>query len=85
MRELNRLPSPPCAIGTNLTLAATAAADPPLDPPEERVISQGFVVGPKCRGSVVGLKPNSGVFVFPTITRPACLNRLTSSLSCVET
>lgn len=37
-------PSLPWATGTSR--AATAAADPPLEPPGDRVVSQGFRVGP---------------------------------------
>ena len=37
-------PSLACAIGS--MRAPTAAAAPPLDPPEIRVRSQGFFVGP---------------------------------------
>ena len=37
-------PSFACAIGT--MPAATAAADPPLEPPGERPRSQGLCVGP---------------------------------------
>ena len=37
-------PSLACAIGT--TPAATMAADPPLDPPAERLVSHGLRVGP---------------------------------------
>ena len=42
-----RIEPPPSfawAIGTSP--AATAAAEPPLDPPVERVVSQGLRVGP---------------------------------------
>src|SRR3970282_2514107 len=45
-------PSLACAIGTSR--AATAAADPPLDPPGVRSSAQGLCVGPNPRGSVVG-------------------------------
>src|SRR6476619_6341784 len=38
-----------CAAGTSP--AATAAADPPLDPPGERSRSHGLWVGPKAMGS----------------------------------
>jgi hypothetical protein len=62
-------PSFPCAIAT--IPDATAAAEPPLDPPGVRVLSHGFRVAPKSRGSVVGRKPNSGQFVFPRKTSPA--------------
>ena len=37
-------PSDPCAIGT--IPAATAAPDPPEDPPAVREVSHGFRVGP---------------------------------------
>jgi hypothetical protein len=37
-------PSPAWPIGT--TPAATAAADPPLEPPGVREVSQGLRVGP---------------------------------------
>ena len=52
---------------------ATAAAVPPLDPPELCSVFQGLRVGPKACGSVVGRMPNSGVFVLPRMTRPARL------------
>lgn len=54
---------------------------PPLEPPRVRLNSQGLRQGPKNNGSVVGKIPNSGVFVFPTITKPARLRRTTNSLS----
>ena len=72
-------PSLACASGTRR--AATAAAEPPLEPPVERVGSQGLRAGPKSCDSVVGKIPNSGVFVVPTITRPVRRKRVTSSAS----
>src|SRR5829696_615803 len=69
-------PSLACAIGTSP--AATAAADPPLEPPADRSRSHGLWQGPKTSGSVVGWMPNSGVLVFPTTTRPAPFKRATS-------
>ncbi len=51
-------PSPPWAMGT--MRAATAAAEPPLEPPGVRERSQGLRVAPKSRGSVYGARPNSG-------------------------
>src|SRR3954452_1276275 len=68
-------PSLPCAIGT--IPAATAAADPPLDPPGVREPSHGLRVGPVKRGSVVGRIANSGRLVIPTITNPAARSRRT--------
>ena len=72
-------PSLPWAIGTMPD--ATAAAEPPEDPPLECSLSQGFGVGPKARGSVVMAVPSSGVFVRPRITKPALLNLCTRKLS----
>ena len=64
-------PPPSLACATGTMPAATAAALPPLEPPEERVVSHGLRVGPWARGSVVGRRPSSGVFVRPTNTKPA--------------
>src|SRR6185295_10524623 len=72
-------PSVACAIGT--TPAATAAAEPPLEPPELWARFQGFRVGPNRRGSVDGARPSSGVFVLPTMTSPARFKRIVISLS----
>jgi hypothetical protein len=57
--------------------AATAAAEPPDEPPDVRSRSHGLRVGPLRRGSVVGRIPNSGMFVVPTITKPASRRRRT--------
>jgi hypothetical protein len=62
-------PSLACATGTNP--AATAAAEPPLDPPALRFVSHGLCVGPNDTGSVVAVSPSSGVFVRPSTTNPA--------------
>ena len=62
-------PSPAWASGT--IPLATAAADPPLDPPGEWAMSHGLCAAPCAVDSVVGINPNSGVFVLPTITKPA--------------
>ena len=50
---------------------ATAAPDPPLDPPGEWSRFQGLRVGPYASGSVVVDSASSGRFVLPTITNPA--------------
>src|SRR6266851_2155064 len=71
-----------CAIGT--IRAATAAADPPEDPPVVYSGAQGLIAGPYMPGSQSGFMPNSGVFVLPSSSRPASRQRVTSSLSCVE-
>ena len=74
-------PPPSLAWASGTMRAATAAAEPPLEPPAVRVRSQGFRVGPNSTGSVVALRPNSGVLVRPRIIRPARLCRVTISAS----
>ena len=54
--------------------AATAAALPPLEPPEVRDVSNGFRVAPHASGSVTGTLPNSGEFVRPKVIRPESTN-----------
>ena len=65
-------PSPACASGTMPD--ATAAPEPPLEPPGLRSTSHGLRVGPYADGSVVGSSPNSGAFVLPITTNPAAFN-----------
>src|SRR5439155_21899588 len=72
-----------CAIGTMRD--ATAAADPPLEPLVERLVSQGLRVGPNRSGSVVGTIPNSGVLVLPRMTSPASSMRCIASDVYVDT
>ncbi len=67
-------PPPSLACATATMRAATAAADPPLEPPVERVTSHGLREGPKACGSVVMIRPSSGVLVLPRQTKPAALN-----------
>src|SRR5262245_14528940 len=55
--------------------AATAAADPPEDPPGTRSGSQGFRVGPKAEFSVDEPIANSSMFVLPRKGRPARRHR----------
>src|SRR5687768_7070048 len=76
-------PSPACAIA--IMRDATAEAEPPLDPPTMRSVFHGLRVAPNVSGSVVGDKPNSGVFVLPAKMNPARRNRAVSSLSEGET
>src|SRR5439155_17862097 len=65
-------PAPSEAWAAGSMPDATAAADPPDDPPAVRLKSQGLRTGPNRTGSVVEWLPNSGVLVLPTITNPAC-------------
>nr|WP_206060613.1 hypothetical protein [Nonomuraea basaltis] len=70
-------PPPSLAVASATIPAATAAAEPPLDPPAEYAGSYGFRVGPNATGSVVIVLPNSGVFVRPSTTNPASRSRVT--------
>ena len=55
--------------------AATAAAEPPDEPPGTREGSSGLRVGPKAEFSVEEPMANSSRFVLPTGTAPAASNR----------
>src|SRR3984957_2473696 len=72
-------PSEPRLAGT--MCAATAAAEPPLEPPGVCPRLQGLRVTPKAVPSVNGYRPISGVLVLPTITAPAARRRRTTSQS----
>ena len=71
-----------CAEGGNLLpmasgawKEATAAADPPPEPPGIRSRSQGLRVGPKAECSVEEPIANSSMLVLPRITIPASRRR----------
>ena len=51
--------------------AATAAAEPPDEPPGTRVVSSGFFVAPNAEFSVDEPIANSSRFVLPTGIAPA--------------
>ena len=68
---MRMLPPPSEALAIGTIPAATAAADPPLDPPGVRSRSHGLCVGPHATGCVVGRLPISGLFVRPAMTSPA--------------
>ena len=57
--------------------AATAAADPPDEPPGTRSVSHGLWVTPKAEFSVEEPIANSSMFVLPRLTSPAALTRVT--------
>ncbi len=61
-------PSLPWPRGT--TPAATSAAVPPLEPPDDRDRSHGLRVAPKRSVSVVAVRPNSESAVFAIGERP---------------
>ena len=61
--------------------AATATADPPLEPPGVSRVSQGLRVTPNSGASVSSLCANSDVVVLPTMIAPAFLSRSTATAS----
>ena len=72
--RIEPIPSLPSAIGT--VPAATAAAEPPEDPPGERSCFQGLRVIPKVE-SVAPNTHSSGTRVMPTTIAPAARSRAT--------
>ena len=65
-------PSLACAIGT--TPAATSAAAPPEEAPQEYRGSHGLTVGSAPANSVLALNPNSGIRDLPSTSRPVARN-----------
>src|SRR5262249_32901252 len=74
-------PPPSLASASGTMRAATADAEPPLDPPAQTLSFHGLWVTPNRAGSVLTQYPFSGTFVFPIKTRPACLMRVIISAS----
>jgi hypothetical protein len=72
-------PSEPVAQGTSP--AATAAAEPPDDPPVVRVVFHGLRVTPVASLAVQGKIISSGTFVIPIGMAPAARRRRTASAS----
>ena len=71
--------SEPSAAGARR--AATAAAEPPLDPPGVRSAAHGLRVGPKAEFSVDEPIANSSQLVLPSTTAPAARSRATAVAS----
>jgi hypothetical protein len=69
------------ASASGTSSAATAAADPPDEPPAMRVRSCGLCVGPSCAFSVTNPYANSSMFVTPTRIAPARSSEATASAS----
>ena len=80
---MRMLPPPSDALANGTIPAATAAAEPPLEPPGVRSRSHGLCVAPHASGWVVGRLPSSGLFVRPAMTSPAARYLATSVVSCV--
>src|SRR4029450_9487279 len=72
----NRIDPPPSVpIDSGDSPAATATPDPPLEPPDVRVRSQGFTDSSDTRLTARPYIPNSGVLVLPTRIAPAARAR----------
>ena len=74
-------PPPSVATASGASPAATAAAAPPLDPPQVRAALHALRVRPKSGASVKPLWPNSGVVVLPTRIAPAAFSRAIATAS----
>ncbi len=61
--------------------ATSAAADPPLDPPADRLVSSGLRTAPNAESSLVVPSANSWRLVLPTSTAPAALSRAVTMAS----
>src|SRR3546814_18046879 len=68
-------------VAATLRPAATAAAEPPDEPPGTAVGSQGFLVGPKAEFSLPEPMANSSQLSLPIDTAPACCRRATTVAS----
>ncbi len=79
--RMDPAPSEPRAAGTSP--AATAAAEPPDEPPGVCSLLQGLRVTPKAGPSVKAHCPSSQELVLPTTTAPAARSLRTASLSAV--
>src|SRR5688500_16713908 len=73
------------AVAKGARRAATAAAEPPEEPPGTRLGSQGFLTGPYQLVSFDEPIANSSMFALPIITIPASRRRLTTVASYGET
>ena len=74
-------PPPSDAVAAGTSPAATAAAEPPDEPPGVRVASQGLRVMPFASVAVHGKIVSSGTFVIPIGIAPAARSRRTPSES----
>ena len=68
-------PAPSAATAAGTRPAATAAAEPPLEPPGVRSVSHGLRVTPHVIDSVNGHSPSSGIVVLPITIAPASRSR----------
>src|SRR5439155_46157 len=77
---MRMLPPPSEPVQNGTWPAATAADEPPLEPPGVRSGFQGLRETPQSRFFVIAVYPNSGEFVLPMAIAPAAFSRCT----CVE-
>ena len=71
--------SVPVAAGTRR--AATAAAEPPDEPPGTRAVFQGLRTGRNAEFSLLEPIANSSQLSLPSVTVPACARRATTVAS----
>ena len=68
-------------VHTGSMFVASAAADPPDEPPGLSVGSNGLPVAPHTKLREFAPAPNSGTLVLPTTIAPAARTRATIALS----
>src|SRR5262252_6678471 len=68
-------PPPSVAVAMGARPAASAAPDPPLEPPGDHWSPHGLRVTPKTRFAEYPSVANSGRFVLPTTIAPAARSR----------
>ena len=78
-------PPPSLAPAAGTMPAATAAPEPPEEPPGVWLMFHGLRAVPRSESSVMPLAPNSGVFVLPKMTRPASRKRCVTTACSVAT
>ena len=78
---------PPMSVPTSklVSPAATAAAEPPDEPPVMWSTFQGLLLPPKMSLNVSMSPDQRGAFVLPKTIAPASLRRATAGASCVGT
>jgi len=68
-------------VADGVSRAATAAAEPPEEPPGTRAVSQGFFTGPWKLVSLEEPMANSSMLVLPSMGQPSALKRSTTVAS----
>src|SRR5665647_2355303 len=75
-------PPPSVAVAIGTKPAASADADPPLEPPGLRAVFQGLRVTPYSKFAVYPSVANSDKLVFPMMIAPAARKRAGTRPSC---